>query len=79
MEEILIRLSQLGNQAFPEIVELDIDPLIMDPDGACAVDCRVLVESSDIARPEHLVISPYPNQYEKTLLTRGEMQSSSGL
>ena len=70
LEEILIRLSQLVTD-FPEIVELDINPLIMDQDGACAVDCRVLIEPSDIVSPKHLVISPYPNQYEKTLRQPG--------
>ncbi len=70
LEEILIRLSQLVTD-FPEIVELDINPLIMDPEGAWAVDCRVLIKHSDVVSPKHLVISPYPNQYEKTLVSRG--------
>ena len=70
LEEILIRLSQLVTD-FPEIIELDINPLILDRDGAWAVDCRVLIEPSDRASPKHLVISPYPNQYEKTLVSRG--------
>ncbi len=70
LEEILIRLSQLVTD-FPEITELDINPLIMDPKGAWAVDCRVLIVPSDVPSPNHLVISPYPNQYEKTLVSRG--------
>lgn len=70
LEEILIRLSQLVTD-FPEIAELDINPLIMDPEGAWAVDCRVRIEHSDVVSPKHLVISPYPNQYEKTLVSRG--------
>ena len=70
LEEILIRLSQLVTD-FPEIAELDINPLILDQDGACAVDCRVLLRPADRPSPQHLVISPYPNQYEKTLVSRG--------
>jgi acetyltransferase len=70
LEEILIRLSQLVTD-FPEIAELDINPLIIDPKGAWAVDCRVLIVPSDVPSPNHLVISPYPNQYEKTLVSRG--------
>ena len=70
LEEILIRLSQLVTD-FPEITELDINPLILDQNGACAVDCRVLLQSAGRPSPKHLVISPYPNQYEKTLVRRG--------
>jgi acetyltransferase len=70
LEEILIRLSQLVTD-FPEIVELDINPLILDQDGACAVDCRVLLRAADRPSPKHLVISPYPNEYEKALVSRG--------
>ncbi|MBI5586080.1 MAG: bifunctional acetate--CoA ligase family protein/GNAT family N-acetyltransferase [Deltaproteobacteria bacterium] len=70
LEEILIRLSQLVTD-FPEITELDINPLILDADGAWAVDCRVLVQPAVCPSPQHLVISPYPNQYEKTLVCRG--------
>ncbi|MCU0579987.1 MAG: GNAT family N-acetyltransferase, partial [Desulfobacterota bacterium] len=70
LEEILIRLSQLVTD-FPEITELDINPLILDQDGACAVDCRVLLRPADRPSPQHLVISPYPNEYEKTLVSRG--------
>jgi acetyltransferase len=72
LEEILIRLSQLATD-FPEITELDINPLILDQNGACAVDCRVLLRPSDRPSPQHLVISPYPNEYEKTLVSRGGM------
>jgi len=52
-------------------VELDINPMILTDDGAFAVDARVIVESSQISTPNHLVISPYPNQYETTTTTKG--------
>lgn len=63
LEEILIRLAQLSSD-FSEIEELDINPLILSPQGACAVDARVLLKPSQIPAPLHLVISPYPDQYE---------------
>ena len=69
LEEILIRLSQLISD-FPEIVELDINPMILSPKGACAVDARVMVEPSEIAAPHHLVICPYPNHLERTVRTK---------
>jgi len=70
LEEILIGLSQLVID-FPEIAELDINPLILRGDRPCAVDARVIIKPSEIASPLHLVISPYPDQYEVTTHTRG--------
>jgi acetyltransferase len=63
LEEILIRLSQLVTD-FPEIEELDINPLLVTKKGFCAVDARVFLTSTPVRSPLHLVISPYPNQYE---------------
>jgi acetyltransferase len=70
LEEIILRLSQLVTD-FPEIVELDINPLILDQGGAWAVDCRMRIQPADRPAPQHLVISPYPNQYERTLVCLG--------
>jgi acetyltransferase len=64
LEEILIRLAQLVTD-FSEIEELDINPLFVSKDEACAVDARVLLKASEIPAPLHLVISPYPDQYEE--------------
>ncbi len=63
LEEILIRLAQLVTD-FPEIEELDINPLIVTKNETCAVDARVLLNPTQVPAPLHLVISPYPNQYE---------------
>ncbi|MDY6792618.1 MAG: bifunctional acetate--CoA ligase family protein/GNAT family N-acetyltransferase [Thermodesulfobacteriota bacterium] len=63
LEEILIRLAQLVID-FPEIEELDINPLLVKGDDACVVDARVLLKPSQIQSPLHLVISPYPDRYE---------------
>jgi len=73
LEEILIRLSHLVTD-FPEIVELDINPLIMIANKLFAVDARVIIKPSDIPSPLHLVISPYPNQYEMTTTTKGGLK-----
>ena len=63
IEEILIRLAQLATD-FPEIEELDINPLIVSTDRVVAADARLVVKKTDVAAPLHLVISPYPSQYE---------------
>ncbi|MDY6854506.1 MAG: bifunctional acetate--CoA ligase family protein/GNAT family N-acetyltransferase [Thermodesulfobacteriota bacterium] len=70
IEEILIRISHLVTD-FPEIVELDINPMILYQNVVCAVDARVLIHPSSITTPHHLVISPYPNQYETRVKTKG--------
>jgi len=64
LEEILIRLAQLVTD-FSEIEELDINPLFINEKNACAIDARVLLKSSDKPAPHHLVISPYPDQFEE--------------
>lgn len=43
IEDVLLRLSLLAMD-FPEISELDINPLLAFPDGAIAVDGRVLLK-----------------------------------
>ncbi len=42
IEDVLLRLSRLGED-FPEIAELDVNPLLAFPDRAVAVDGRVLL------------------------------------
>lgn len=73
LEEILIRLSQLVID-FPEIRELDINPLVTAGQEVCALDGRVMVARSQVESPMHLVISPYPGRYEKTCTTRAGVE-----
>ena len=68
LEEILIRLAQLVTD-FAEIEELDINPLFVSGKSAYAVDARVVLMDSQIRPPLHLVISPYPDQYEQHVRT----------
>jgi acetyltransferase len=67
--EILVRLSQLVTD-FPEILELDINPLLVVHGRMVAVDARMVIEPSQVPAPRHLAISPYPNQYESDWLMR---------
>ncbi|MBU1055479.1 MAG: bifunctional acetate--CoA ligase family protein/GNAT family N-acetyltransferase [Proteobacteria bacterium] len=63
LEEILMRLAQLAAD-FPEIEELDINPIFFAENSACAVDARVIIKPAETKAPMHLIISPYPNQHE---------------
>jgi acetyltransferase len=64
---ILVRLSQLVTD-FPEIVELDINPLLISDGKPICVDARIVLEPSQFPAPRHLIIAPYPNQYESDWL-----------
>ncbi len=68
LEEILIRLAQLVTD-FSEIQELDINPVVVTDNGFIGIDARVILKPSQIPAPLHLVISPYPDQYEGQITT----------
>ncbi|MDD2388221.1 MAG: GNAT family N-acetyltransferase [Desulfobacterales bacterium] len=70
LEEILIRLSQLVTD-FPQIDLVEINPLILADDCACAVDARVIVKATSVKSSHHLVISPYPDEFEKHIVSKG--------
>ena len=68
LEEMILRLSQLLID-FPEIVELDMNPVIVSNGKPVAVDARISLEPAVRPSPLHLVISPYPEQYESHEVT----------
>jgi len=63
LEEVLLRVSEMVCE-LPLIKEMDINPLILDENGALAADARIVVEfvqpSAD--RYSHMAIYPYPTQ-----------------
>ena len=70
LEQMIACLSHLLVD-FPEIVELDMNPVIVKDGRPCAVDARVIVGASETASPHHLAISPYPEQYESREIVKG--------
>jgi acetyltransferase len=66
MEEVLIRLSQLVTD-YSQIQEVRVDPLMVIGNTLSAVSARVCVKPAGITAPRHLVIAPYPNEYERTI------------
>ncbi len=66
--EILIRLSYLVAD-YPEIVELDVNPLLVTPDDVIALDARIVLDHETILHPvrpySHLAIRPYPDEFTK--------------
>jgi acetyltransferase len=66
VEKILVKFSQLVID-FPEIKEIDINPLIIDREDAVAVDAKIVVDlerkDKETGFCDHLVIAPYPRKY----------------
>jgi acetyltransferase len=61
---------------FPEIVEMDVNPLEVRPDGICALDARIAIEPKLVRRialpGSHLIISMYPSAYHWEVSLNGE-------
>ncbi len=61
--EVLIRMSYLAAD-YPEIKELDINPLIVTPTDAIALDARIVIDEEVLHNPvkeySHLILRPYP-------------------
>jgi acetyltransferase len=76
LEQILLRVSEMVC-ALPQLREMDINPIIIGPHGALAVDARIVVDGSQPVRGgtgnpyNHLAILPYPARYEQVWPLRG--------
>ncbi|AUN95040.1 bifunctional acetate--CoA ligase family protein/GNAT family N-acetyltransferase [Pseudazoarcus pumilus] len=62
LEDVLLRVSAILCE-LPEIRALDIDPLLVDENGAIALDARITVAAAppSAGRYEHMAIHPYPS------------------
>ena len=65
LEEIIVNFSHLVVD-FPEIAEIDINPLAIADGKAHALDARIVIDTDYVdhgSRYPHLVIKPYPSRY----------------
>jgi acetyltransferase len=66
LEEILVNFSNLIVD-FPEIAEIDINPLAISNGKASALDARIIIDKNYDATGRspypHLIITPYPTKY----------------
>ncbi|MCU0612303.1 MAG: bifunctional acetate--CoA ligase family protein/GNAT family N-acetyltransferase [Candidatus Eisenbacteria bacterium] len=64
--EVLIRLSYVAAD-FPEIAELDINPLLVTPRDVVALDARIILDPVAMREEQepyaHLALHPYPEKY----------------
>ena len=61
--DVLLRVSEISCE-LPEIVELNINPLLIDENGIIAADAHIVVGSrhTGTARYGHMAIHPYPHE-----------------
>jgi acetyltransferase len=73
LDEVLVRVSNMIVD-FPEIKELDINPLVVTENAVVALDARIIIdETVPVTVSEehsHLIISPYPTKYTQTWRTQ---------
>ena len=66
IEEIMVRFSQILID-FPQIKEIEINPLLVNEKEVLALDARAIIDENVYGKLEpyaHLVISPYPEKYK---------------
>jgi acetyltransferase len=78
LEEILVKFSRLITD-FPEIREIDINPLVTDKNKAVAVDARMVIEWDRIMREaaehqDNILIASYPQKYVVTVKLKNDTQ-----
>jgi Acyl-CoA synthetase (NDP forming) len=68
LEAVLLRVSEMVCE-LPHIREMDINPLIVDENGAIAVDARIEVAypAAGAERYAHMAIHPYPAHLESRM------------
>ena len=68
----LVQVSQLVSD-IPEVIELDINPLLADSSGAIVLDARMRVALADRSGSslDRLAIRPYPRELEETIEFEG--------
>jgi acetyltransferase len=61
---VLVKISQLVAD-LPQVVELDINPLLADEKGVVALDARIKVSRNAAVGTDRFAIRPYPKELEE--------------
>ena len=65
LEQVIVNFSNLIID-FPEIIEMDINPIGISNGKPYALDARIIIDPNNIEHPaqyKHLVLTPYPSRY----------------
>jgi acetyltransferase len=65
LEQIILNFSNLVAD-FPEIAEIDINPIALSGGQAFALDARIILDPASLDEQQahpHLIVSPYPTRY----------------
>lgn len=75
LEEILLHVSEMACE-LPWIHTLDINPLIIDEQGAIVADAHIVIQALplNVAAYAHMAIHPYPSTLISTFQTRSGRQ-----
>lgn len=71
IEDCLVRIGLLVTH-HPEVLELDINPLVADASGVIALDARVRIGRTAKIQRRPMAIRPYPSQWETRVTLPGE-------
>ena len=70
LHRVLIAVSDLLAD-LPELAELDINPLLLDDEGAVALDARMRVDASAPGGAANFAILPYPQRWVEQVVWQG--------
>lgn len=69
LADVLVKISNMVAD-LPEIVELDLNPILADEAGVIAIDARVRVQSAAAPGSSRFAIRPYPRELEGSVSLR---------
>ena len=72
LEQVLLRVSEMVCE-LPQLREMDINPILVDEDGAVAVDARIVIDHAPSTQGsyQHLAILPYPASQQREWPMKG--------
>ena len=62
---LLIRLGELVCE-FPEIMDMDLNPILVGPQGATVIDARIRLQVAHGGAIDRFAIVPYPHELERS-------------
>jgi acetyltransferase len=72
LEALLVAVGEIAAE-LPWIAAMDINPVIVDDEGAVAVDARIVIDptpGTDPPRHRHMAIAPWPGHLARTIHAR---------